>query len=101
MYTPLRCTSILLGVFLFREKISLLNGSISSPSPCLYSQSGLGRKWKTVPTILLFGHFPLPIFRCFFLGGGMIVLSVPTGRFRDSIKTHKFEGFCPFDNSVL
>lgn len=88
-HTVLRCTSIPLGVFLHREKISLLNGSMSSPSPSLYSLSGLGREWKMVCLqfcYLLFGHFPLSILGCvFFLGGGEY-LFVPTAKFRDSIK---------------
>lgn len=94
VYTPLRCTSSLLGVFLFREKISLLNGSISSPSPCLYSQSGLGGRLCLQFYYLVI--FPYQFLGVFFLGGGRgwQYCLCPLGRFRDSIKT-SLRGFVP------
>lgn len=69
MYTLLRCTSILLGVFLFREKISLLNGSISSPSPVSVANLGWvesGRLCLQFNYLVIFPYQFLGVF----LGGG-------------------------------
>lgn len=80
-HTLLRCTSIPLDVFLLREKISLLNGSMSSPSPSLYDSIWVGQKVEdNVPTILLFAiqSFYLIFSQvCFVCVGGGICLVCP------------------------